>query len=683
MRGGKRSRDNRIGALSAILLAGGAALVESALARDVTATFEADYFDQFTPRNAREMVDRVPGFEREEAEERRGLGQGGANVLINGARTTGKTTIEDQLNRINATNVERIEILDGATLGVPGLTGQVANVVTRAGGLSGTWQWFPYYESQSGLTLAEGGATLSGEWRNLSFSSEVYFGVGREGTRSDEILFVPDGAVFEERFETSEAIERGPFVSLDIGWTPRADHKGNLTFEYYQSDVDAFTPSDRFALAPPGESNFTRFDDIGDDRGVTVGADYELPLLFGTLKAIGYVTREDSDLDARLTRVVGGDTTEFVRNDDLSESGETIARLEFSFARSETSDWQLALERAFNFLETDSRLFELNDMGDVVETPFDGGSSRVEEVRYEATLANQRSLTSDWNIQVSLGAEYSEISQADLVRDFFRPKGFVSTTYQLDRGLSLRAQVSREVGQLDFSDFVSSVSLEDDLNSVGNPNLVPEQSWRAEIELEKRFDDGSRLSAQIYGELISDLVDRIPIGADGDAVGNIDSAERYGFEISGTLKGESIGLGGVEIDLLGVYEDSAVDDPLLGTPRRLNRSKIYEFTVNYRHDIPNTQFAYGVDFDMRDLSKTFRLDSITDIDRDPELDVYVEAKDVRGVKIVAEVDNVAGSSMIDVIERFSARRDVGVLESVEFAQFKPVRTLWLTIGGTF
>src|SRR3546814_18167640 len=50
-----------------------------------------------------------------------------------------------QLSRIPGGNVERIEIVDGATLDIPGLSGQVANIVYRADGISGQFSWKPQF----------------------------------------------------------------------------------------------------------------------------------------------------------------------------------------------------------------------------------------------------------------------------------------------------------------------------------------------------------------------------------------------------------------------------------------------------------------------------------------------------------------------------------------------------------
>src|SRR3546814_11932566 len=64
---------------------------------------------RFSPRTALDMLRQVPGFTIEEQDqERRGLGQATANVLINGQRFSGKSNdVVTELGRISAANVDR------------------------------------------------------------------------------------------------------------------------------------------------------------------------------------------------------------------------------------------------------------------------------------------------------------------------------------------------------------------------------------------------------------------------------------------------------------------------------------------------------------------------------------------------------------------------------------------------
>jgi outer membrane cobalamin receptor len=103
-------------------------------------------FTRFAPRTALDMLNQVPGFSiRGEDTNSRGLGQASGNVLLNGKRISGKSTDPvTALQAIPAGNVTRIEIVDAAEVDVPGLTGQVANVVYEARTkLSGQFSYAP------------------------------------------------------------------------------------------------------------------------------------------------------------------------------------------------------------------------------------------------------------------------------------------------------------------------------------------------------------------------------------------------------------------------------------------------------------------------------------------------------------------------------------------------------------
>ena len=84
-------------------------------AADSTVVYEAEFFDQFNPITASDMLDRIPGVDvfggNRGGGGNRGLGTAG-NLLINGQRIAGKdNSARDQLDRITSAEVERIEII--------------------------------------------------------------------------------------------------------------------------------------------------------------------------------------------------------------------------------------------------------------------------------------------------------------------------------------------------------------------------------------------------------------------------------------------------------------------------------------------------------------------------------------------------------------------------------------------
>jgi hypothetical protein len=88
--------------------------------------YTAADFARFAPKTAYDMLVQVPSFTIRSADQERGLGQASENVLINGQRIANKSGgAIDQLQRTSAASVDRIEIVDAASLGIAGLAGQI------------------------------------------------------------------------------------------------------------------------------------------------------------------------------------------------------------------------------------------------------------------------------------------------------------------------------------------------------------------------------------------------------------------------------------------------------------------------------------------------------------------------------------------------------------------------------
>src|SRR5437868_4296461 len=132
------------------LLAGVCALVSApalsqppAVAAAAKRVYAPADFARFAPKTAYDMLAQVPSFTiRTVDTTNRGLGQASENVLINGQRVANKLGAVDLLQRTSASNVERIEIVDAASLGIAGLSGQVANVILKTVKVgSGEFEW--------------------------------------------------------------------------------------------------------------------------------------------------------------------------------------------------------------------------------------------------------------------------------------------------------------------------------------------------------------------------------------------------------------------------------------------------------------------------------------------------------------------------------------------------------------
>src|SRR5688500_18717050 len=182
-------------------------------------SYSAADFARFAPRTALDMLNQVPGFVIQQADERRGLGQATTNVLINGERYSGKSNdVVTELSRISAANVVRIDIVDGATLHVPGRSGQVANLIVKASGkLSGNWRWRPQVRAKrTHPRLTNGQISLNGSSGRLDYSLSIVNDSFVNGNAGPEVVTNAQGQVIDRRDERLDVVGESPKISLGL-----------------------------------------------------------------------------------------------------------------------------------------------------------------------------------------------------------------------------------------------------------------------------------------------------------------------------------------------------------------------------------------------------------------------------------------------------------------------------------
>jgi hypothetical protein len=362
-------------------------------------------FERFAPRNALDMLNRVPGFSVQSEDQGRGLGQAATNVLVNGRRLSSKSQdIFDQLRRVTVDNVERIEIVDGATLALPGLSGQVANVITRYGDISVRYEWRtihrPKYADPSWWS---GDLSVSGSTANLEWSTAYTHGAGRGGAGGTSYILDADGGVTELRQVHVKFVGEFPRLSGSLQWTGDSGTVANLNVLYDYSRNDFSNDEDRNPLT--GTGSFRDFDNDGRGDGYEVGGDVEFGVGPGELKVIG-LDRFSSNDFGQISRLIFDDDTPTTgsrfRGD--SESGERILRGEYRWDMW-GGDWEIDLEAAYNRLDQTGRLFILGQSGDFTEIPLPNSSREVTEDRDEKLLYYGRTQADGVKLQLEAGVE--------------------------------------------------------------------------------------------------------------------------------------------------------------------------------------------------------------------------------------------------------------------------------------
>ena len=625
-------------------------------------------FAQFAPRTALDMLNRVPGFSIRSEELDRGFGQATGNVVVNGQRTSGKSNdVITELGRIPAGNVERIEIVDAATLDIPGLTGQVANIITRSRAISGQFAYRPEfraYNTDPLFTRFE--LSLSGTRGAIQYTLGVDNRGNRSGAGGPTWIYSADRTLIESRDETWKANTDRPRLSGKIVYDGPGSAIGNLNVSYGRLYFDYLETGIRSYSDGTERSRRVTIEESGDNH--EIGADYEFPIGIGRLKFIGLSrgNRYPSETNV-FSSFVDGSELSASRSTGVGDEDEQIGRGEYRWKRG-ASEWQVSAEAAFNSLDNASELFVL-DGGVYERIPLPGATASVAEDRYEVMGSWGRPLSSKVTMKLSAGGEHStleRIGDADNTRSFFRPKGELSTAWKATPQLDVNIKLARRVGQLNFYDFLASVNLRDDIQTAANPDLVPEQSWELEVEGVRNLGAYGTTTLRVYNHLIDDIIDYIPIGETGQAPGNLDTATVYGLESRSTFNLDAWGWDGARLDASWNWQESEVEDPLTGETRRISGSLMRAASLALRHDVMNTPWAWGGGASYSYYALDYRLDQVGRLWEGPVwADVFLENKDVAGLTLRASVGNlIAADSMWDRTV-YEGRRTSGAIDYIE------------------
>jgi outer membrane receptor for ferrienterochelin and colicins len=620
-------------------------------------------FARFAPKTAYDMLTEVPGFTIQAVDTSvRGLGQASENVLINGQRVANKLGAVDQLQRTPASNVERIEIVDAASLGIAGLTGQVANVIVKdTKKASGQFQYKA--NARAHFTKPEllgGSVSYSGKEGPVDYTLSVQNGYGRGGIGGPILIFDRNHVLIETRNEVFHSEFEQANMQAKFGIDGPGSSVGNLILGY----APYWSPVHQRDTRVEADGELRSRTDVQKSKGYVgdVNGDYDFALGPGRLKLIGLMHWEHNPLVD--TNILRFETTsadpQGNRFDRVQHTLEAIGRAEYHWHTGK-NDWQVSFERAFNSLNQVGRLFDLDPDGQFVEVPFPTGSGKVQETRYEGLATFSRPLSSKLDLQIAAGAEASTLGLVGGIqppRQFFRPKGSIVLGWHPDKKWDISLKFRRRVGQIDFADFLSQAILTQDRTNAGNVNLVPPQSWEVETDFARDLGRWGKTDLTLHYYDVSDIIDFIRIGQEGEGVGNLPHADRLGFQSTSTILLDPIGWAGAKLDATFMGEWTKVRDPLTGRARPISGIQDRMMSLQVRDDVPHTQIAWSAYVQYGHVVSNYLL---TEIDQTLDLPwiagFYVEDKNVRGMTVRFTVDNVFNGKHLEFRRVFSGFRD--------------------------
>ncbi|RYG35842.1 MAG: TonB-dependent receptor, partial [Burkholderiales bacterium] len=592
-------------------------------------------------------------------EELRGFGATAGNVLINGRRPSSKDSISDQLQRVSANDVLRIELIGGSASGLTDVRGhaELANVVLRSSNAlresttyEGILSWAGERLSQSAI------ATRAWETEALSGSLSVQLTNRAERETTDITETNAAGVVLSRAEQFSQSQISDVTLKGDLNWKIGPSDMINLTGKLIPRNFTIQTGIDtRSATGVPvayASSDYIEKDilhaEFGADYEHTVSPDSSFKLV-AVNRLINWRPKDDFK-----ELMIGGGADTTMINTDL-RYGEHVIRGTWRQKAFGDHALEMGVEAALNYRDATLGIVFSENGGAFVPIDLPVATTKVEELRYEAFISDTWRVTPRLTLELGFTQEMSTISQsgdAEQERDFSYPKPRAIATWTPTAQDQLRLSFERRVAQLEFSDFASNISLVENVVTVGQCNAAPVND-----------------PACVF-----------------TAAGNIGEGKSYGIEFDATLPLDILGISGGLLKGSVGWQDSKVTDPIDLQTRRLGEQTAWTYYLEFRQDIPEWDIAWGWDYYSEGPQTEFRLDEIRRDDLgEGDFDLFVETTALLdGVLVRLSADNIFDYPIDTSRRMFSPNRlPGGVFAGAEHRVERQGPTISLSISGAF
>ena len=690
---------------------------------DSTVIYPAEYFAEYAPITAQDMLDRIPGQGSSGGSFRggpssggnptsggRGLGSGdgGVEILVDGKRTAGKNNESSgQLGRISAGQVKEIQIIRGTSgdLDVRG-SGQVVNVVLFEALASNSISYdVSVQHAHNDESTLAGSVSLSGQSGGFNYlisasaNPRYMHQVSTEKSTLGD--FTPNDTVLEKLTSDTDNNQLRMNLGYDISENSSVRLNALYGVNDGPTDINRYTTD---LLYAPGALTIEREAIPGERDNWEIGGDYEYTFAGGDRFKLLAIANQNNKAANRERFQMQNDGSElknlFIGTDSVTE--ERIVRGSYTMDIFEGQDIEFGIERAQTTLDSKLALgldiaggIPSAAVGGLVPQTVSNANSQVEEIRYEPFLIHNWTINSQMTLESTLVYETSEITQSGDVSnqrdfDFVKPK--VDFRYDLTPSLQLRGSIERIVNQLSFSDFVAANDDQDNdaTTQAGNASLRQQTQWKYAFNAEYRLpEDVGVLTAEIYYADHQDVIDRLDVSTSEtnllSANGNIGDGKELVANLSSSIRLGMINLPNVLLTTSLNLQDSEVKDPFLGIDRRFQLYQRGRTTITFRHDIPKWRANWGMQLFDRVDGSMFRYD-IADIEfavGEPRLNLFAEYIDSRGLTYRFDAGALTDGSQRRRRTRFIGRISDNILEEYEYRKSVTGMELTFKISGTF
>ena len=567
--------------------------------------YQAAFFAGGQITSALDMISRLPGFTLDGGSGVRGFAGAAGNVLVDGVRPSSKTDdLGSLLSRIPAGSVERIEVIRG---GAPGIDMQgrsvLANVVRKANGATeittvavgrffGDGRFGPAFRVNAAHRSAagwsfDGTAVIIGDQPDDGGKGSDHVQTGSGARLSDAGVNIAATYKAAQWRSTVEGPLSGGRLHLNL----------NLDYSTYRE-----TEFDRVMDVVTGARTDTVFSQDRDRHG-EFGGDYTHAL--GDKTSVKIVALQSLKTETYASDAAqDGGLYSYGQN---TQSGESILRATLTHTWSPSLSLETGGELAYNFLKGDTRYAQNG-----VPVALPSARVKVEEQRGEAFASLTWKALPSLNIEAGVRVEASQISQSgdtNKSASFVFPKPRLLATWSVDVDTQLRFRVEREVGQLDFGDYVASANLTTGNVNAGNPNLEPQTNWIFEGVVERHFWGKGAVSLTASHSTLQQVIDQIPVGG-LNAPGNIGDGTREKVGLDVTLPLAAAGMKGGLLKTSSSWVWSDVTDPTTGKSRRISGERPYRGDITLTNDVPALNSTWSVEVISGFRQTYYRIDQV-------------------------------------------------------------------------
>jgi len=646
--------------------------------------YPAVFFADARPNTAYDMIQRLPAFTFDDGNSERGFAGTAGNVLIDGQRPTSKTDdLQSVLNRIPASDVERIDVIRGGARGID-MQGHtvIANVIRKT---ADSIQVVAQATDNLWLNDHHSVPSLKVEYTQHSGENTYEASLQRFASYDDSVgkgtYTTLDELTGASQTVGAHSTGRGAGTAFTTAATvPLFDgqFKANLLLQDspFHSTLSYYFPTGTQLIG----------DRSGADSG-ELGLHWNGNVGGSTLETL-FLQRLERDTDHNYLDAPGVSQNFRSRN----KTGESIARATLRYPANETLTFEGGAEAAYNFLSGTSSYVENG-----IPVPLPSADADVNEKRGELFAQGTWKFDPKWLLEAGARFEYSTISETGAnaqSRSFFYPKPRAVLTWSPDEVTQIRLRYERIVGQLDFGNFVASSSLGGNGIQGGNANIKPDQHTQYEISFERHFWEKGALVVTVMHDEIKDVVDNVPVTSSAgtfDAPGNIGNGTLDQLDVELTLPLDKLGLENGLLKSTNIFRRTRVKDPVTGVERFISpglsgnqsvRPQDVEFTLT--QDLPSLNSTWEIDYFNGWDEHYYHLTEVRHRRIPPALIsaawIYKPTADW---SFRFELDNMGRFVYKNTFYEYAGPRDTAPLTEIDSRQIRSQPRLYIEIRKTF